>query len=60
MDAAYSGGSESHDEPRVTDCPECGATSSVQFAVCDVCYAELDEFRFHPMDASWEFVEPGP
>jgi len=54
------GESTTQSEPRATDCPECGATASVRSEMCDVCYAELDEFRFHPMDASWEFVEPGP
>jgi len=53
-------GGATNDEPRPTDCPECGATASVRADVCDVCYAELDEFRFHPMDASWEFVQQAP
>jgi rubrerythrin len=32
------------------DCPECGVTASVQGDVCDVCFAELDEFRLDPWD----------
>jgi len=32
------------------DCPECGVTASVHDDVCDVCFAELDEFRLDPWD----------
>lgn len=34
------------------DCPECGVTASVRDEVCDVCSAELDEFRLEPWGES--------
>ena len=34
------------------DCPECGVTASVHDDVCEVCFAELDEFRLDPWDES--------
>ena len=32
-------------ESAAWDCPECGVTASVHDDFCDVCFAELDEFR---------------
>jgi len=43
---------------RATDCPECGATAAVRWGICEVCYAELDEFPLHPIDSSGDFAEP--
>ena len=43
---------------RATDCPECGATSAVHWGVCEVCYAEFDEFPLQPIDPSGDFAEP--
>jgi len=31
--------------PIVSDCPECRGIRTVFFGVCDVCFAELDEWR---------------
>jgi hypothetical protein len=57
-DAALSASFADRDLGRATDCPECGSTSAVRWGVCDVCYAEFDEFPLHPMDASGDFAEP--
>ncbi len=40
------------------DCPECGVTASVRDDVCDVCFAELDEFRLEPWDDPREIANP--
>jgi rubrerythrin len=40
------------------DCPECGVTASVRDDVCDVCFAELDEFRLEPWEYPREIVNP--
>jgi hypothetical protein len=40
------------------DCPECGVTASVRAEVCDVCFAELDEFILDPIDAPLGLTEP--
>ena len=37
------------------DCPECGVPASVRADVCEVCFAELDEFRLDPIETA-----PGP
>ena len=42
------------------DCPECGVTASVRDDVCDVCFAELDEFRLEPWDDPRAVTEPRP
>jgi len=45
-------------EGPVWDCPECGVTASVHDDVCDVCFAELDEFRLDPWDESPQVTQP--
>ena len=57
-DAASSASSGDREVVEATDCPECGARSSVRWGVCEVCYAEFDEFPLQPMDASDDFAEP--
>ena len=43
------------------DCPECGVKASVRSDFCEVCYAELDEFRLDPLDpAPDDVMEPFP
>jgi hypothetical protein len=37
--------------PIVADCPECRGVRTVFFGICDVCFAELDE---------WQMPEPEP
>ena len=39
------------DQNAARDCPECGVTGSVRGDVCEVCYAELDEFVLDPLDS---------
>jgi len=41
------------------DCPECGVTASVRDDFCDICFAELDEFRLEPWDDPREITKPG-
>jgi rubrerythrin len=40
------------------DCPACGVTASVHDDVCDVCCAELDEFRLDPWGESPQVTYP--
>jgi rubrerythrin len=40
------------------DCPVCGVTASVRDDFCDVCSAELDEFRLEPWDDPREIRKP--
>jgi hypothetical protein len=47
--ATDEGGSRSVDG-RAWDCPECGVIASVRADVCEVCFAELDEFRLDRFD----------
>ena len=58
IDSGLAGSSGDRDLERAADCPECGATSSVRWGICEVCYAEFDEFPLRPMDASSDFAEP--
>jgi hypothetical protein len=44
--------------PVAWDCPECGVTASVHDDVCDVCFAELDEFRLDPWDGPPQVTLP--
>jgi len=46
-------------EGPVWDCPECGVRASVRDDVCDVCFAELDEFRLEPWDDVRDVTNPG-
>jgi rubrerythrin len=55
---AASGMAERPTEGPVWDCPECGVTASVHDDVCDVCFAELDEFRLDPWDESPQVTQP--
>jgi len=35
-----------------TDCSECRSAGSVRWGICEICYAEYDEFPLQPMDSS--------
>jgi hypothetical protein len=48
-DVAVPGSIDRRNEP-AWDCPECGVTASVRDDFCEVCFAELDEFRLEPWD----------
>jgi hypothetical protein len=47
-------------EDQAWDCPECGVKASVRADFCEVCYAELDEFRLDPMDPAADLAEALP
>jgi hypothetical protein len=47
-------------EDQAWDCPECGVKASVRADVCEVCSAELDEFRLDPLDPAADVAEPLP
>lgn len=40
-----------------TDCPECGGRSTVRGGICEICYAEFDEYPLEPIDYSLD-LEP--
>jgi hypothetical protein len=42
------------------DCPECGVKASVRADVCEICFAELDEFRPDPLDPALDVMESIP
>jgi rubrerythrin len=57
---AASGMAERPIEGPAWDCPECGVKASVHDDVCDVCLAELDEFRLEPWDDVRDVANPPP
>lgn len=49
-----------HESP-AWDCPECSVKASVRADVCEICFAELDEFRLEPQDpAAPDVIGPLP